>query len=440
MRVVVIATAVLCLTAAAQTGRGAVTSLSTEPGNGTGMVRFNVHGNNPCGAVHLEFGDGTENVTYPIRELPWSVEREYTQTGNFRVRARGMGNCDGEAVSSARVTSVRPQPVAPPAAAPPAAARRDEPQNTQNMRFAEMDRNRDGVISRQEWRGSQQSFDVHDWNRDGRLSGDEVRTGASWPNRNQGQNQGQQSTAFWDWSEAQFQQLDRNRDSRISRIEWARYDIEDFIRADQNGDNVLTLREFMLGDVDDDRGDRFAYLDLNNNNRLDRSEWHGGEAAFRWLDRNADGQLSRTEVAGTDLDTNTGTGARTGAGARPAGVREPARTVVVNARQQWVDTGIDLRAGDFLYVTATGRVSWAPAANYTEANGADPAGPNAPLPGAGAGGLIGRIGNSQVFMVGANLDGHRANTAGRLFLQVNDDLLTDNQGSFRTTVTVERRR
>ena len=39
MRVVAIASAVVFLTAAAQTGRGAVTSLTTEPGVGTGMVR-----------------------------------------------------------------------------------------------------------------------------------------------------------------------------------------------------------------------------------------------------------------------------------------------------------------------------------------------------------------------------------------------------------------
>jgi len=294
-----------------------------------------------------------------------------------------------------------------------------------------MDTNRDGVITRQEWRGSQRSFEVHDWNGDGRLAGDEVRQGANWPNRNQGQ----QNTTFWDWSETQFRQLDRNGDQRISRTEWARYDIEDFIRADQNGDSVLTLREFMLGDVDDDRGDRFAYLDINNNNRLDRSEWHGGEAAFRWLDRNSDGQLSRNEVAGTELAASTG-----GGRGQTTGVREPARNVVVSARQQWVDTGIDLRAGDFLYITAVGQVSWAPGARPVDANGSDPAGPNNPVPGAGAGGLVGRIGNTQAFMAGANLEGHRANTAGRLYLQVNDDLLTDNQGNFRATVIVERRR
>ena len=42
-----------------------------------------------------------------------------------------------------------------------------------------MDANRDGAISRDEWRGSDQSFRVHDWNGDGVLSGGEVRVGAS---------------------------------------------------------------------------------------------------------------------------------------------------------------------------------------------------------------------------------------------------------------------
>lgn len=42
-------------------------------------------------------------------------------------------------------------------------------------RFRGMDRNGDGVITRDEWRGNDQSFQQHDRNRDGVLSGDEMR-------------------------------------------------------------------------------------------------------------------------------------------------------------------------------------------------------------------------------------------------------------------------
>src|SRR5688572_31021497 len=47
------------------------------------------------------------------------------------------------------------------------------------MRFRAMDRNADGVVTRAEWQGSDQSFRTHDWDGDGVLSGDEVRPGAS---------------------------------------------------------------------------------------------------------------------------------------------------------------------------------------------------------------------------------------------------------------------
>src|SRR6202007_2435978 len=39
------------------------------------------------------------------------------------------------------------------------------------MRFQGMDRNNDGKITRAEWNGSDRSFQVHDWNGDGVLSG-----------------------------------------------------------------------------------------------------------------------------------------------------------------------------------------------------------------------------------------------------------------------------
>ena len=45
----------------------------------------------------------------------------------------------------------------------------------EQMRFRTMDRNRDGVVTRAEWQGSDQAFRQQDRNGDGILSGDEVR-------------------------------------------------------------------------------------------------------------------------------------------------------------------------------------------------------------------------------------------------------------------------
>src|SRR5438874_8270421 len=47
-----------------------------------------------------------------------------------------------------------------------------------HMRFESMDRDHNGVITQDEWQGSARSFQVHDWNGDGKLSGAEVRIGA----------------------------------------------------------------------------------------------------------------------------------------------------------------------------------------------------------------------------------------------------------------------
>jgi hypothetical protein len=50
------------------------------------------------------------------------------------------------------------------------------------MRYADLDRNHNGMIEKNEWRGSPRSFTIHDWNGDGVLSGEEVRQGAVPPN------------------------------------------------------------------------------------------------------------------------------------------------------------------------------------------------------------------------------------------------------------------
>jgi EF hand len=92
-------------------------------------------------------------------------------------------------------------------------------------RFEGLDQNRDGVITRAEWRGNDQSFRVHDWNRDGVLSGDEVRSGAPRP----------------DWVN-RYASWDANRDRVLSWGEW-RGSRDQFLRLDVNRDGVLTPAE-----------------------------------------------------------------------------------------------------------------------------------------------------------------------------------------------------
>jgi len=187
-------------------------------------------------------------------------------------------------------------------------------QDRRPMRFQEMDANHDGVISRDEWRGSEQSFKAHDWNRDGVLSGDEVRMGA-WrrdaPEDNTDFDSAYREYEFDDWTERGFRALDHNRDGRITRDEW-HFDRAGFRRADHNGDGVISRAEFLDEDQqDDDRDDRFQYLDVNHDGRVSRTEWHGGRASFDAMDSNRDGVLTRDEIEGSqppaDLFSNVDT-------------------------------------------------------------------------------------------------------------------------------------
>jgi Ca2+-binding EF-hand superfamily protein len=357
------------------------------------------------------------------------------------------------------------------AAAMPVAAQQRGAQPVSAIRFQAMDTNNDGRITRAEWRGSAQSFRVHDWNGDGVLSGDEVRTGAE---RSRTGDPDYQPNRYVldDWTPQRFQQMDRNGDSRITRNEWY-YDLEGFLRADRNRDNVLTRAEFLNPDFDDDRGDQFDYLDLNGNNRLEQNEWHGSRQAFQWLDRNNDGMLSRAEVAGTDLGAgdqfasldlnndrvvalnewqwsrasfdrldrnNDGRLSRIEFySAGPVGSTGASRPLMVSAAERWTDTGIFVQAGQVLRFQASGTVQLSEDGNDV----ADPQGarsgrkaPNAPLPNAPAGALIARLGYGQPVLIGAGNSEVRVPRAGRLYLSVNDDHLADNNGEFRVVVTV----
>ena len=352
-----------------------------------------------------------------------------------------------------------------PAAAEAAQSRRS--QTRANMRFVEMDRNGDGAVTRDEWRGSDRSFRAHDWNDDGTLSGDEVRVGAR-RQATEGDYDPARRPEFRNWTARGFANLDRNDDGRISRAEWY-YDREAFIRADRNGDNTLTRAEFLGNDLDDDREDRFEFLDVNNNGRIERSEWHGSGDTFEWMDRDNDGTLSRAEATGGDApeqDLFAGVDANndnrittdewqwsrqsflrhdsnrdgelsrrelTNAELRASGAGDatiPARTIELGAARGWMNTGFDVRAGETITFEAKGTVQL----SNNAADTADPAGSarrvqSAPVPNGNAGALIARIGDSPAILIGRRQT-ITASHSGRLFLSVNDDHFADNLGHF----------
>ena len=195
------------------------------------------------------------------------------------------------------------------------AQQRGAGQSQTRMRFVEMDANRDGVITRAEWQGSDRSFRTHDWNNDRVLSGDEVRPGArrARPREQPPFDSAEREYEFTDWTAEGFRDLDHDRNGRVTRDEW-HFNVAGFRRADHNNDGVITRAEFLNEEaVDDDREDRFEWLDTNNDNRVSRAEWHGTAERFDVLDDNRDGALTRAEMRGgndappdlfTSLDVN----------------------------------------------------------------------------------------------------------------------------------------
>ena len=182
-------------------------------------------------------------------------------------------------------------------------------------RFAGMDRNADGIISRAEWRGNNQSFQNQDWNNDGVLSGDEVDGGAA----RFGRTAVEGPTAV-DPREARraerFGSLDRNGNGRIESREWDGT-VAAFNRLDVNNDNILSRAEMInaaegttaTGTSAQVRAERaFNSMDVNTNGRIELREWNGTAAEFDRLDVNNDNIVSRVEMVNIGVNAVAPTG------------------------------------------------------------------------------------------------------------------------------------
>jgi Ca2+-binding EF-hand superfamily protein len=173
-------------------------------------------------------------------------------------------------------------------------------QGRENMRFAGMDRNGDGVITRAEWNGNARAFQNNDWNGDGILSGEEVR-----PAGQRTVDPGASSAAL----EQDFITLDFNRDGIVTEDEWY-FQRADFVRIDRNRDNIITRAEFLNQNVAGTTGRApavarnsaaaFADLDANDDGRVSVNEWQGTPERFEVLDSNRNGFLSRREMTANE--------------------------------------------------------------------------------------------------------------------------------------------
>ena len=214
-------------------------------------------------------------------------------------------------------------------------------------------------------------------------------------------------------------------DGVISRGEW-RGTRAEFNRADRNGDNQISRGEFQNVNAGFDDINDFDSLDDNGSGRIERHEWNGTRPMFNRLDLNRDGVLSRREFASGDVAT--------------AGRNIIEENLVVDAQQQWMDTGLHVNAGDVVSFRADGTIQMTTGVD----DRATPSGSlsgrtaaNAPRPDIRAGTLLVRIGNS-VEAYGAN-GSFTARRSGELFLGVNDDHVLDNSGHYRVFVSVNPR-
>jgi hypothetical protein len=160
----------------------------------------------------------------------------------------------------------------------------------------------------------------------------------------------------------------------------------------------------------------------------------GGSAPLRITFRTSSGDrdISSSEISQILLATprNANTAAAT------TGSSGTGSHITVSGQQQWTPTGIYVQRGQIVTFHSSGQIQLSADSNdVATVNGATSQryAPRAPLPRTLAGALIGKVGNGRPFGIGSQTSVPMP-ASGQLFLGVNDDGLSDNQGEFQVDV------
>ena len=159
------------------------------------------------------------------------------------------------------------------------------------------------------------------------------------------------------------------------------------------------------------------YSTANSDSNVSRNRNNEGEIQYFRPE-----EIDRVEIEGRSLDDG----------------RFETREVQVTLESNWIDSGIYLRRGERVQVSASGLITVG--RSRISPDGLRSTDTSAPLPGAAEGELIGAIGNdprAPIIELGSNHE-FTADRNGRLFLTANRGSYTDARGAFTVQVRRER--
>jgi sRNA-binding regulator protein Hfq len=126
---------------------------------------------------------------------------------------------------------------------------------------------------------------------------------------------------------------------------------------------------------------------------------------------------------------------------KPLGPNARTVNVEVAAKRDWTSSGVIVKRGDRIRITATGNITIDPAGQSTGPDGIESTDSRKLMGEKPTGGLIGVIGadNDDFVFIGKFTE-FTATRDGLLFLSVNEGTLSDNSGSFKAVIEIQAQR